>query len=116
MSGTYQIDGIDIPLPTSGKWESRNELGRDGHGKPVYSGSREFRLVWEYISPSDANLLYDIYRTKESSGSHTVRLPAYDFLYTFKEYSGCQMTEPEYEDFFETHVSRFSFLVVNVRG
>lgn len=116
MSGTYQIDGVAIPLPTTGKWELRDELGRDGFGKPIYSATREFRLVWEYISPADANILYGLYKAKESTGSHVVQLPAYDSLYTFKTYSGCQMTEPEYGEFFETHVSNFSFLIVSIRG
>lgn len=116
MSGTYKLDGVTIPQPTTGKWEPRDELGRDGIGKPSYPGVRDFRLVWEYISPDDANTLYGLYKAKESTGTHVISLPAYDALYTFKEYSGCQMTEPEFGEFFETHVSNFSFLVARIRG
>lgn len=116
MSGTYQIDGVNIPKPTTGKWEQRDELGRDGLGKPIYGSVRSFRLVWEYLSPEDANTLYALYKAKESTGSYVVSLPAYDDLYNFKTYSGTYLTEPEYAEFFETHVSNFGFLVVNIRG
>lgn len=117
LSGSYAFDNVNLTLqPTSGKWLERTQYGIDGGGHPVYPSVRSFELRWELISTSDAQQIIGIYDAVSNTGTVTVCLPRWgDIEFSFYNYSGCTLREPESGEYFQGWIQDFRLLVLNVR-
>jgi len=116
-SGTYAFNGVDFLLqPSSGRWIQRAELGIDGLGHPIYPAVREFEISWDLISANDLYQINNIFNQVSNTGTIVVDLPKYgDTQYNFFSYSGCTLSEPQYDTYFMGHVQNVRLLVMNIR-
>jgi len=111
-SGTYAINNTDLPTPPStGRWMPRDFLGFDGNGHPDYVGVREFEMTWELISLEDAQQLQTFFDSLGVTGTAIVDLPKYRTPWTFTSYTGCTLSEPEMDVFFEKHEVSVTLLI-----
>lgn len=113
---TYKINGTTITLqPTTGEWKDRDEIGRDGNGRPIYHAPREFELKWSLISMSDFAQLRTFFRSVSATGTVVVDLPQYgSSSWTFYSYSGCILSEPQAGPFYEEHTTDARLLVSKI--
>lgn len=114
---TYKINGTTLTLqPETGRWSKRDEIGVDGNGHAVYPAFREFEMHWGFLSASEFQEIQDFYNSIGNTGTAVVSLPQYGASsYTFYDYSGCVLREPEVGVFFEEYVSDVRLLVIKVR-
>lgn len=115
-SGTYAINGTELTLqPTTGRWLPRTELGFTGDGHPDYVGVREFEMNWQLISASDANQLQGFFDTLGITGTAIVDLPKYrNASYIFESYSGCTISEPQMDVYYEQHETSVTLLIYGI--
>ena len=115
-SGTYAINGTDFNLqPTTGKWIPRDSLGFTGDGHPDYVGVREFELTWQLISAEDVNQLQTFFDNLGLTGTAVVDLPKYrNSTYIFESYSGCTISEPQMDVYFEQHETSITLLIYGI--
>jgi len=115
-SGTYAINGVDLQLqPTSGKWMPRQELGFTGDGHVAYATPREFEMSWQLISANDANQLQSFFDGIGLTGTLVVDLPKYmHSAYIFESYTGCTISEPQMDVYFEQHETSVTLLVYGI--
>lgn len=113
----YKINNTELLLqPTVGRWVRRPELGIDGAAHPIYPAVREFYLSWIGMSPADYNQLQNFFETVITTGTASVDLPEYGgSTYTFKTYSGCTLSEPEFSSYFAEHQLDASMLIHNIQ-
>lgn len=112
----YKINNVAFTLqPEAGKWITRESVGIDGAGHPIYPAVREFEMRWSLMSASEFKQVQDAYNTIGNTGTCMVMLPEYGAAtYTFKNYSGCTLREPEINEFFEEHVTGIFLLVLKI--
>jgi hypothetical protein len=117
LSGTYAFGNINLSLPpTTGKWIERTGYGMDGGGHPVYGSVRKFELEWELISPSDAKQIIDVYDSVGNTGTVVSCLPKWgDTNFTFYNYSGTTLQEPEVGTYFQGYIESVKLLILNIR-
>lgn len=110
---TYAVNGTTITTqPETGKWSERDELGRDGNGRPIYVGPREFEMKWGLLSMSEWLQLQTFFSSVGATGTAVVALPQYGASsYQFYSYSGCILSEPTVGVYFEEHVSDVRLIV-----
>lgn len=115
-SGSFAIQGTDLTLqPTVGKWLERPTFGVDGGAHLIYSSVRSFELNWNLISPSDFKQVVDFYNTVQSTGTVAVDLPQWGAAgFQFNRYSGCVLSEPTFDNYFNEYIEGARLLVVNV--
>lgn len=112
----YGVGGVDWNLqPTAGRWVPESPNGITGDGHPIYPSVRSFQLTWGLMPISDFDEIRDDYLLTQITGSLVVSLPDIAASsYTFKNYSGCILTEPEVGQYFTEHVSDVTMFVLNV--
>lgn len=117
LSGSYAFNGVNLTLqPTSGKWKERSSYGIDGGGHPIYSSLRSFEMKWELISTSDAKQIIDVYNTTANTGTCVSCLPEWGNVdYSFKNYSGTTLQDPEVGEYFQGYIQSVSLLILNIR-
>jgi len=101
----YKINGVTLYLqPTTGRWAERGELGVDGGGHSIYPAPREFELRWGLMDSSGLGQLENYYNQMGNTGTLVFDLPRFGISsYTFYSFSGCTMTEPQVNEYFEQH-------------
>lgn len=111
----YKINGTQLTLqPETGAWVGRQDFGLDGGGHPVYPRNRQFELRWGFMSASEFKEIRDFYQAV-TTGTVVVTLPQFGAAtYTFYDYSGCTLREPEVGTYFEEYVSEVRLLVMNI--
>lgn len=116
-SGTYAINSTRFILqPTEGEWDSREILGVDGNGHPIYPAVREFHITWGLAHPNDVKQLIDTYNALGNTGTAVFDLPKWgDADYIFYSYSGCTMREPEVGAYFNGYISNVRLTLMKVR-
>ena len=116
-TGSYAINGTNLILqPSAGSWETKDILGIDGNGHPVYPQLREFNLQWGLMSPSDFQQVQDFYNQCDNTGTVVVDLPKFgDAGYQFYSYSGCTLREPSIGEYFNGYITDVSLRVMKVR-
>lgn len=114
---TYKINGTELdPQPTEAKWVSRRVLSEDGNGRPIYPAVREFELRWQLTSPSQVNALQTFFNSVGATGTAVVSLPQYAHSsYTFYDYSGTVLREPEFNSFFAENITEVVLMVTKIR-
>jgi hypothetical protein len=112
----YKINGTDLTLqPTEGKWVDREEVGKDGNGRVIYSAPREFEMKFNLSSPSDWAQMRNFFSAIGSTGTVVVDLPEYGAsAYQFRAYSGCILNEPTTGPYFEEHIGDFKLIVSRI--
>lgn len=112
----YKINGTTLDIqPQYGEWREREEIGRDGNGRPIYPAPREFEIKWGLISMSEWNQLQTFFGSVGATGTSVVDLPKYSGpSWLFQSYSGCILSEPIVGQFFEEHVSDVRLLVSKI--
>lgn len=115
-SGTYAINGTELLLqPTTGRWLPRDSLGFTGDGHPDYVGVREFEMSWQLISVNDSNQLQTFFNALGLTGTAVVDLPKYrSATYIFESYSGCTISEPQMDVYFEEHETSVTLLIYGI--
>ena len=116
-SGSYAVNGVNFILsPTTGRWSSRDSLGIDGNGHPIYPSVREFELRWGLAHPTDVEQFIQAYNSVSNTGTIAFDLPEYGNLnYLFKTYSGTTLSEPEFDDYFEGYIKDVRLTIHNIR-
>lgn len=117
ISGSYALNGTKFILqPSDGGWDSRENLGTDGNGHPIYPSTRNFEVNWELASPTDVNQIINAYNAQGNTGTVVFDLPKWgDVDYTFYSYSGCVMQEPEAGKYFNQYIQDFHLIITKVR-
>ena len=112
----YQINNTTISKPTTGKWEDRKTYGETGEGNSVYGTHRRFTLQWNFLGPSDVNILASFIAYSQNTGSVSVRLPQYaGSTYVFTEYSGCYLSDLQVGEYFEEYYENVTLVVNKVK-
>lgn len=113
----YGYNGIDFNLqPTFGRWMPRIVLGTTGAGHSIYPGVREHQIFWKLMPISDYDEIRDLYKTVSVTGTVVMSLPDIDAnSYTWKNYSGCTLREPEAGQYFVEHVTDVTMMVINIQ-
>lgn len=113
---TYKINGTALSTqPESGEWKDREEIGRDGNGRAIYPGPREFELKWGLVSMSDWAQLRTFFQSVSATGTVVVDLPQYgSSSWAFYSYSGCVLSEPKTGQFFEEYISDARLIVSKI--
>lgn len=113
---TYKINGTTITTqPETGKWLDRDVIGRDGNGRQILVGPREFEMKWGLLSYADWAQLRTFFGSIGATGTAVVDLPQYSASsWGFISYSGCILNEPTVGTFFEEHVSDVRLIVSKV--
>lgn len=116
-SGSFAVNGVNFQLqPTKGKWDSREVLGIDGNGHPIYPMFREFEVTWQLASPSDVDQIENAYLAVSNTGTAVFDLPKWgDANYLFYSYSGCTMREPEVGEYFNGYFMDVRLTIMQVR-
>jgi hypothetical protein len=110
----YKINGNNIPDPERAEWRPRRPLGVAGSGQAVYPEVREFRMRWRLLPLDDLQTLYDIY-AGATTGTSVVELPdPYAGSWTFREFSGVNVEEPTFGDYFEEHAQSVALVLTNI--
>lgn len=115
---TYKINGIEFSLkPTTAGWVGREKYGTSGQGNAMYPAVRNFQMTWELMPVEDFAQLQGFYESVSNTGTCVVELPQYGAVaYQFKEYSGCTLEEPTFDEYYEQHVTGVKFLILKIRG
>lgn len=117
LSGSYAFNGTNFSLqPTEGRWNQRDSYGNDGDGHPIYGQYRTFELRWNLISANDLNQMVNFFNAVSSTGTVTACLPQYGAsTYTFFNYSGCVLSEPQVDVFYEEYTQSVSLTIMKIR-
>lgn len=112
----YKVNGTEFLIdPTIGNWVPRNVFGVTGHGHPIYSGVRVYEIQWSVLTPEQFNQLQTWFNQVSITGTAVVTLPQYGAAtYTFYDYSGCVLQEPEMIRYFSEHQLDVRMLVTNI--
>lgn len=112
----YQINGTKITIqPTVGRWVPRELIDVDGSGHPIYPAHREYEMRWDLIDMAEASQLQVFFNAIQNTGTAVVTLPKYATTpHAWYSYTGCVLNEPEFNDFFEQHVSSVVLLVRDI--
>lgn len=113
---TYKLNGAELLIePTAGRWVPREMFGLDGNGHPIYSPVRQFEISFGMLSPAQQNQLQGFFDSVITTGTAVVDLPEYGAsTYTFKAYSGCNLREPEQNQYFVENIAEVFLLVTNI--
>ncbi len=113
----YKANGTEFSLqPTTGKWIDRAVKGFDGSGHPIYVATREFEIRWQLASMADVAQIQGFFDVVAATGTVVMELPQYATTpYAFLAYSGCTLSEPVSQEFFEEHGTDFVLIVHNIR-
>lgn len=114
----FRINAVSgsVRQPTEHFWLEREPLGQDGNGRFIYPAFREYELSFDYLTATEFNQLQTHYNSIGNTGSVVVRLPRYaDSTYTFFDYTGCILSEPIFQSFFEEHYSGVRLIVGRIR-
>ena len=114
---TYSFNGDELDLqPTAGRWMPRPTIGITGAGHVIYPGVREFQLSWGVMSVPEYDELRDFYKLVSITGTVVAGLPEIDAnTYTFKNYSGCTLREPEAGQYYTEHVRDVNMVILNIQ-
>lgn len=115
-SGSYAINGTDLTLqPFSHHWAERDSFGLDGNAHVIYSSVRGYELGWPLMSMSDFQQIYNFYNAVQSTGTVSVDLPQWGASgYVFQRYSGCVLSEPTFDNFFDEFLEGVRLLITNI--
>lgn len=113
---TYKINGVEMTLqPTTGRWVPKQLVGITGDGHHVYPSIREFEMRWQLGSPSDVDQLVTWFETQVLTGTLVVTLPQWHrSSYTFYDYTGCTMSEPEFDVYFNENITNVALVIRNI--
>lgn len=114
---TYKINSTELTIqPTTGRWVPRQQVGVSGAGYPIYSGVRQFEMKFVLDTPSAVNQLQGFFDSIGITGSAVVDLPEYTkSTYSFREYSGCIVREPEFGEYYNEHQTSVTLLITSIR-
>jgi hypothetical protein len=117
LSGSYAFNGTNLSLqPSEGKWVQRDSYGNDGNGRPIYGQYRQFELRWNLISSSDLSQIVGFFNSF-ATGTVVACLPQYGgSQFLFVNYSGCVLSEPQTEAYFEEHTQDVSMIIIKIKA
>lgn len=119
-TGMVAINGTDLLIQPDVHWVPRSNLGIDGQGHPMYSAIREVELDFELIDQATINQLEGFYNICGSTGTVAARLPPpFGPQFSFIDYSGCVLGEPEIAGKYFTedgYIPQVKVLIANIRG
>jgi hypothetical protein len=116
LSGTFAFNNTDFnQIPTSHRWSERTQYGTDGGAHPVYAQTRSYEMTWNLISTENAKQIIDFYNLVGNTGTLVSCLPKWgDAEYTFYNYSGTTLQEPQMQGYFQGHIEELRLLILNV--
>lgn len=116
-TGSFALNGTNFTLqPSTFGWESRESLGVDGNGMPMYSSVGSFQIAWGLMSTSELNQLITIFDAMASTGTVVADLPQWGHSgYYFKSYSGTVMNRPTVGEYFNSYVTDVRLVISNIR-
>jgi hypothetical protein len=116
LSGAFAFNGTNFnQIPTTHGWLERTNYGIDGGAHPIYPSVRSYEMTWNLISTSDAKQIIDFYNLVGNTGTLVSCLPKWgDAEYTFYNYSGTTLQEPQMQGYFQGYIEELRLLILNV--
>lgn len=119
-TGTYKINGLEMPQPTEGHWLPRRAIDIQGDNRPIYSPVRAFQLSWDIRTYEEWEVLVVAFNQLQASGTAVVEIPAYPSMtgtaFGYREYSGTTLSEPVIGGMFhEQFPTDVSLVIGNIR-
>ena len=115
-SGSYAVNGVNIPKPSTGKWEQKEMIARNGYGIPTYPSVTDFTLTWGILSTSELNQLLSFHLYVQNTGTVVTDLPKWgDAGYLFYSYSGTVVNRPSVGAYFVEYVEDVQLVISNIR-
>lgn len=109
--------GIFSQQPSEHHWLERDSIGIDGNGNTVYVAPRQYELKWDLVDTDVWNELYAYYTAQGVTGSVTATLPKWNATpYQFFNYSGCQIKEMTYDNWFQNFYQNVRLLVIRINN
>lgn len=91
----FQINGNNLPSPSTHKWIEPDDKGENGVGRRLYTPYFNYELTWNFLTQVEFRVLTDIWRGHYGSGTATAKLPDYyGAVYGFTNYTGVYMDRP----------------------
>lgn len=112
----YKINGTNFLIePTTGRWLPNSPIGITGDGHPIYPAIRQYELRWQLSSQAEVEQLRAWFESTRITGTSSVTLPCYTTgSYSFLQYSGCILFEPERGVFFNGTTTDLTLIVGNI--
>lgn len=113
-----EINGVQIATqPTDIVWQSREILGIDGNGHPIYSSYRAAQLKWDLMSVEDFSVIRSAYAGQGATGTVVIALPNWSgSTFGYVGYTGCVLKEPEVDAYFMEHIQKVVLEVTRIIG
>jgi len=112
---TFALNGTTIAQPTEHSWVERSEIGVDGNGISIYPAVRQYQLKWDFIDTEEFNTIYSAFLAQGVTGSVVANLPKWNTNpYQFYNYSGCQIRELTYDNWFQNYYGGAKLLLVKI--
>lgn len=103
--------------PTDHHWVERDQVGVDGNGIAVYVAPRQYELKWDFLDTDEWNEIYAYFSAQGTTGTITARLPKWNATpYQFFAYSGCQIREMSYDNWFQNYYSGVRLLICRINN
>ncbi len=118
LTGSYGIGNVEFLMqPTSGRWLPNSPVGITGDGHYIYPAVKQFEIRWVVNTPAEFYQINNFYKLVEgATGTVVVALPKWGAnTYTFHNYSGCTLGEPEINQYFAAHHTEVLLIVGNIR-
>lgn len=111
------FNGVDLDMqPSDHHWVTPSPLGYNGNGTPIYPALWEYELIFNLESAADFNDLMGYVNLISTTGTVTASLPERGATtYTYKNYSGCHLTQPEMQNYFEEYSQEVRLLITGIR-
>lgn len=115
---TIGLNGLAFShQPTDHHWIERDQVGVDGNGNAVYVAPRQYELKFDFVDPDEWNEMYAYFIAQGVTGSVTARLPKWNATpYSLFNYSGCQIREMSFDNFFQNQYVNVRLLIVRING
>ena len=114
---TFKLGGTTLTQqPTTHKWVNSDPVGIDGNAHAMYPAFREYEIEWDFLSAAQFNEIKNYFTSIGNTGSIVASLPQYGAsTYTFFDYTGCVLREPQYDSYFEQYYQGVKLLIVRIR-
>lgn len=116
---TFKINGVSFSRqPTNHHWVNQTPFGVTGDGHSSYPAYREYEMDFDFATPQEFYDFQSYFSAIGLTGTASVDLPEHPSTasaYQFRTYSGCVISQPEYDNYFENYYSNAKLLVSRIR-
>lgn len=109
---TFKINNVTLPSPSNHHWILPNSKGINGNGVAIYEPYYSYELLWNYLSQSDYNTIFQTWLGTYNSGTSVINVPQINTSnYQFHEYSGVVVDIPTVGDYNENYLGNVKIMI-----